>query len=327
MPKITFARGRKNSGPARTRYRWDEGGARRGPARPGVNAEAGSREPAEDPLQELARLTGLHRVKEVIREISAYAQMQKIRQAHNLKAAPLVLHMVFKGNPGTGKTTVARILGRLFQEIGILPSGHLVEIERADLVGEYIGHTAQKTRVQVNKALGGILFIDEAYSLARGGDKDFGREAIDTLVKAAEDHRDRLIVILAGYKREMELFLLANPGLKSRLPIQIAFPDYDREELMEIAAKMAEEREYRLSRGARKHLHRFLEDVNTRTLNFSNARLVRNLMEKAIRRQASRLVQAHNPSREQLLSLEEADFAGDEGEEPEIPLPGKSGIW
>jgi stage V sporulation protein K len=315
MPKITFSRGRKTVSPAR--YRWDEGAPRRVAARPAAKPEAGPPEPEGDPLQELARLTGLHKVKEVIREISAYARMQKIRESHNLKAAPLVLHMVFKGNPGTGKTTVARILGRLFQDLGILSSGHLVEIERADLVGEYIGHTAQKTRVQVNKALGGILFIDEAYSLARGGDKDFGREAIDTLVKAAEDHRDRLIIILAGYQREMELCLLSNPGLKSRFPIQIAFPDYDREELMEIAARMAEEREYRLSRGARQHLHRFLEEVNTKTLNFSNARLVRNLMEKAIRRQASRLVQAHCPSREQLLSLEEVDFSWDSGEEPE----------
>ena len=223
----------------------------------------------------------------------------------------------FKGNPGTGKTTVARILGRLFQETGILAKGHLVEIERADLVGEYIGHTAQKTRVQVNKALGGILFIDEAYALARGGDKDFGKEAIDTLVKATEDHRNQLIVILAGYKKEMELFMLSNPGLKSRFPIQITFPDYDREELMEIAATMAKEREYALSRGARVYLNRFLEDVSARTLNFSNARLVRNLIEKAIRKQAARLVPSHNPSREQLVSLEEVDFAGDEEEEAE----------
>ncbi len=318
MPKITFNRGKKKvnlSTPAK--YRWEGGSPQKIPPTRPREEEAPGAEDREDPFLELENLTGLGKIKGVIKEITAYARMQKIRQAHNLKSAPLVLHMVFKGNPGTGKTTVARILGRLFQETGILAKGHLVEIERADLVGEYIGHTAQKTRVQVNKALGGILFIDEAYALARGGDKDFGKEAIDTLVKATEDHRNQLIVILAGYKKEMELFMLSNPGLKSRFPIQITFPDYDREELMEIAATMAKEREYVMSRGARVYLNRFLEDVSVRALNFSNARLVRNLIEKAIRKQAARLVRAHNPSREQLVSLEEVDFAGDEEEEAE----------
>ena len=323
MPKITFSRGRKTGAKAPLpRYRWVEGGPRKVAAARGPGGGSGTKagegaEGPQDPLLDLDNLTGLEKVKEIIKEITAYAKMQKIRQAHNLKSAPLVLHMVFKGNPGTGKTTVARILGRLFQDIGILPKGHLVEIERADLVGEYIGHTAQKTRVQINKALGGILFIDEAYSLARGGDKDFGKEAIDTLVKAAEDHKDQLIVILAGYKKEMELFMLSNPGLKSRFPIQITFPDYGREELMEIAGKMAREREYIMSKAARNYLYNFLEDVNAKTLNFSNARLVRNLIEKAIRKQAARLVHSHNPSREQLVSLEEVDFAVDEGEAPE----------
>ena len=158
--------------------------------------------------------------------------------------------MVFSGNPGTGKTTVARIMSRLLKEMGILSKGHLVEVERADLVGEYIGHTAQKTREHVKRALGGILFIDEAYSLARGGEKDFGKEAIDTLVKSMEDHREEFVLILAGYSLEMERFLRSNPGLPSRFPIHLTFPDFTIEELMEIADRMLKKRQYRFSRSA-----------------------------------------------------------------------------
>jgi len=168
-----------------------------------------------------------------------------------LLSEPLVLHMIFKGNPGTGKTTVARILGKAFVSIGLLTKGHLIEVERADLVGEYIGQTAQKTRKMIDEALGGILFIDEAYSLARGGERDFGKEAIDTLVKAMEDNKDDMILILAGYKDEMEYFLRTNPGLKSRFPIHLEFADYKIGELMQIAAKMVEERQYILTSGAR----------------------------------------------------------------------------
>lgn len=318
MPRITFSRGKgKSSGnlPQKPKYRWLDDSPHK-ISHPSGPLE-GETETEKDPLVELESLIGLARVKEIISEITAYAKIQKLRQAHRLKNEPLVLHMVFKGNPGTGKTTVARILGRLFHQIRILPKGHMVEIERADLVGEYIGHTAQKTRIQVNKALGGILFIDEAYSLARGGDKDFGKEAIDTLVKAAEDHKNELIVILAGYKKEMDLFMLSNPGLKSRFPIQITFPDYKKEELMQIADQMAGEREYALSIQAKNYLYSFLMKFNASTLNFSNARLVRNLIERAIRKQASRLVRADQPSKAQLITLEEADFTVSEGEEVE----------
>jgi stage V sporulation protein K len=216
--------------------------------------------------------------------------------------------MIFKGNPGTGKTTVARILGRAFARMGLLSKGHLVEVERADLVGEYIGHTAQKTREVVKKALGGILFIDEAYSLARGGEKDFGKEAIDTLVKAMEDNKDDLILILAGYKGEMENFLRSNPGLRSRFPIHLEFPDYKIEELVEIGDTMLRKREYKLTAGAKAKIREILyEEAERGDLVMGNARFIRNLVEKAIRKQAVRLASETNITRENLMTIERQD--------------------
>ncbi|NLY55732.1 MAG: AAA family ATPase [Firmicutes bacterium] len=268
-------------------------------------------------LEELNKLIGLEAVKKLVEEIQAFVQIRRYRQEYGLKAEPLVLHMIFKGNPGTGKTTVARILGALFKELGVLSKGHLIEVERADLVGEYIGHTAQRTREQVKKALGGILFIDEAYSLARGGEKDFGKEAIDTLVKAMEDHKDELILILAGYRREMEKFVQSNPGLSSRFPIILEFPDYNLTELMEIAKLMVKEREYRLSEAAEKCLYNLLKNqVDNYDENRGNARLVRNLVERSIRRQAVRLTRAGQFDRNSLTVLTEADIlAAAEGAE------------
>ncbi|MGI9952725.1 AAA family ATPase [Moorellaceae bacterium AZ2] len=262
-------------------------------------------------LVELDKLIGLVNVKELVKEIRAYVEIQKRRQAEGLGASPMSLHMIFKGNPGTGKSTVARLLGRLFKEMGLLTQGHLVEVERADLVGEYIGHTAHKTREQLRKAVGGILFIDEAYSLARGGEKDFGREAIDVLVKGMEDYRDNLILILAGYKEEMEYFLETNPGLRSRFAIHLEFPDYSVGELLSIAELMLEERQYFLTPEARSELERILrrEAVFGHRYN-GNARLARNIIEKAIRRQAVRLMERAVLTKEELMTITREDLAG-----------------
>lgn len=275
-------------------------------APPPVNPEA-----LRQTLAELNLLVGLDEVKGLVREVLAFVEIQNRRRQEGLNTEPTVLHMIFKGNPGTGKTTVARILGKILHEMALLPKGHLVEVERADLVGEYIGHTALKTREQVRKALGGILFIDEAYSLARGGEKDFGKEAIDTLVKAMEDHKDQVILILAGYRLEMEYFLQTNPGLRSRFPIHIEFVDYTLDELLQIAELFIAERQYKLSPGAKAKLLRILQTRISRSeANFGNARLVRNILEKAIRQQAVRLVNVSRPTREELMLITAQDLEG-----------------
>ncbi|MDD4145619.1 MAG: AAA family ATPase [Clostridia bacterium] len=258
----------------------------------------------EEILQELDSLIGLASVKKLILEIQAFMEIQKRREKENLLTDPLVFHAIFKGNPGTGKTTVARILGNLFKEMGILKKGHVIEVERADLVGEYIGHTALKTREQIKNALGGVLFIDEAYSLARGGEKDFGKEAIDTMVKAMEDHKNNLILILAGYKEEMSWFLQSNPGLRSRFPLHVDFPDYSIQELLAIAEQMLLKRQYQLTEEAKKELENILtQKIIIKQEHHGNARLVRNLIEKAIRRQAVRLVNQLQVTRNDLILI------------------------
>ncbi|AIS52453.1 stage V sporulation protein K [Thermoanaerobacter kivui] len=264
----------------------------------------------EEALKELNSLIGLNKVKEIIRELYALSQLQIRRKKEGLSTDPIVLHMIFKGNPGTGKTTVARILGKLLKSIGVLEKGHVVEVERADLVGEYIGHTAHRVRENVKKALGGILFVDEAYSLARGGEKDFGKEAIDTLVKEMEDNRNKFILILAGYKHEMEYFLSTNPGLHSRFPIQIDFPDYTVDELLQIAEVMVKSRQYKLTESAKKKLMKFLiYDDNSREM--GNARLVRNIIERAIRKHAVRVLNKANITKEDLITIDSIDIRED----------------
>lgn len=262
----------------------------------------------EEILIELNSLVGLEKVKSLISEIYAFVEIQKRRQKEDLASENTALHMIFKGNPGTGKTTVARIIGKLFKEIGVLQKGHVLEIERADLVGEYIGHTAQKTREQLKKAQGGVLFIDEAYSLARGGEKDFGKEAIDCLCKGMEDNRDNLILILAGYNDEMDWFLETNPGLRSRFPIHLSYPDYTTQQLLDIADKVLKERQYVISPSAKDELRLILEKNAKKHEHNGNARLVRNIIERAMRRQAVRLIDKKDITRQDLMTISREDM-------------------
>src|SRR5699024_2273616 len=200
-------------------------------------------------------------------------------------------------------------LAKLYYDMNLLSKGHFIEAERADLVGEYIGQTAQKTRSMIQKAMGGILFVDEAYSLARGGEKDFGKEAIDTLVKQMEDHQNDFVLILAGYPKEMDRFLSLNPGLKSRFPFILDFDDYSVEQLIKIANQMAVEREFRLTNKAQEAFRIHLYKKTRESIaNFSNARYVRNIIEKAIRMQAVRLLHQHEHSLDDLMFLIEEDL-------------------
>ncbi|WP_339227793.1 stage V sporulation protein K [Oceanobacillus sp. FSL K6-2867] len=247
---------------------------------------------------------GMNNLKQTVKEIYATILMNEKRKEMGLKSSRQVLHMLFKGNPGTGKTTVARKLAKMYYEMNILSKGHFIEAERADLVGEYIGQTAQKTRAIIQKAMGGVLFIDEAYSLARGGEKDFGKEAIDTLVKHMEDNHDDFVLILAGYPYEMDRFLTFNPGLESRFPFILEFANYEVNQLMEIAKQMASIREYKLTmeaeRELRNHLYKKLYEKNR---NFSNARYVRNVIERAIRLQAVRVLEQGTYTTKDLIQL------------------------
>ncbi|KGX93086.1 stage V sporulation protein K [Pontibacillus halophilus JSM 076056 = DSM 19796] len=264
--------------------------------------------PFERIEREFSDVIGLDELKDTLKEIYASVYVSQKRQAAGLKASKQVLHMVFKGNPGTGKTTVARKLAKLFHELNVLSKGHFIEAERADLVGEYIGHTAQKTRDMIKKALGGVLFIDEAYSLARGGEKDFGKEAIDTMVKHMEDHHNDFILVLAGYPKEMDQFMKLNPGLQSRFPIVLPFDDYSVEELMIIAKQMAEEREYELSKEAEWKLKQHMLNLKAEEKEFSNGRFVRNVIEQSIRKHAIRVMKSNSYSHTDLMLLTSADI-------------------
>lgn len=245
----------------------------------------------EEIRKELNDLVGLAPVKEYVFGLADNIQVQQRRAAAGLKTASLSMHMIFTGNPGTGKTTIARLVAKYLKAIGALKGGQLVEVSRGDLVGRYTGHTAPLTNSVIQSALGGVLFIDEAYSLYRGEQDSFGLEAIDTLVKGMEDHRDELVVILAGYTREMETFLTANSGLASRFPNRIEFPDYTADELLDITNVLARGKGYRLAESCTEPLQgyyerRQAEDARTA----GNGRLARNTLEKAIFNQSRRLV-------------------------------------
>lgn len=259
----------------------------------------------EDLLSELNGLTGLDDVKKEIKTLINLLKVKKLREERGMKQPSTSLHMVFSGNPGTGKTTVARLLAKIYKCLGVAKEGQLVEVDRSNLVEGYVGQTAIKTREVIESALGGVLFIDEAYTLTSNKDgKDFGQEAVDTLLKLMEDNRDNLIVIVAGYTELMEEFVNSNPGLKSRFNKYILFKDYTGSELMEIFMSMCKKQEYEPDKAGKEYVAKYLDDkANNHDENFANAREVRNYIERAIARQASRVVEIENITDEQLRAL------------------------
>lgn len=260
-----------------------------------------SSETKQDPLVELNGLIGLQRVKEEVRSLRSFVEIQKERQRQGMRTPAISYHCVFTGSPGTGKTTVARIVAEIYRDLGILRKGHLVECARQDLIGEYVGQTAPKMNAKIDEALDGVLFIDEAYSLVQEHGNDFGAEAIATLLKRMEDDRDRLIVILAGYEGEMKKFIETNPGLQSRFNNYIHFDDYSSDELMQIFLRLLQKNQYRLAADAYDAVKQlFTAKIAENDRSFGNGRFVRNVFEKVIQRQAVRLSQISNKSREQL---------------------------
>ncbi|MET0458857.1 MAG: AAA family ATPase, partial [Ilumatobacteraceae bacterium] len=281
------------------------------PGAPTDRAEAAEPElpperPIEELLAELDALIGLAQVKADVRRLTSLLRIQRLREERGMPTLETSHHVVFTGNPGTGKTTVARLLSQILRSLHIVSKGHLVETDRSHLVAGYVGQTAARTRAVLESAVGGTLLIDEAYALARGGENDFGREAIDTVVKFMEDHRDDLAVIAAGYPDEMATLIDANPGLKSRFARTIDFPDYTTEELLAIFESMSAANRYALDEAAALELAEVI-DAEPRTRGFGNARFVRNVFEAMVSRQAERLASVEAPTDEQLTTLTAAD--------------------
>lgn len=263
-----------------------------------------------DPYEELASLIGLESVKEEVRTLANFAKVQKMRADKGLKNPNMSYHLVFTGSPGTGKTTVARIVARIYKDLGILKKGHLVETDRSGMIGQYVGQTAPKVNAMCDSALNGVLFIDEAYALTqKSGGQDYGDEAVATLLKRMEDDRDKLVVIVAGYTDEMKHFINTNPGLQSRFNRYINFPDYTSEELYKIFRMYMNKNEYTITKEAATFLQRRLEyEVEHKDRNFGNARYVRNVFEKAIQCQANRISKERNLTEEELTEITLADI-------------------
>ena len=249
------------------------------------------RDVIEKPYERLNSLIVLQSVKDEVLALANFVKVQKLRESKGMKISPISYHCVFTGNPGTGKTTVARIVASIYKELGILKKGHLIETDRSGLVGNYVGHTATKTHSVIDSALDGVLFIDEAYALASSESKqDFGPEAIATLLKRMEDNRDRLVVILAGYSKEMKEFIESNSGLKSRFVRYIDFPDYNSEELLQIMMLNVEDGGYKLEEAAIPVLKEAFDSIiNSGDKNYGNGRYVRNLYEESLKAQANRI--------------------------------------
>lgn len=273
------------------------------------NEEVENKESLQELLEELNSLTGLDDVKKDVNSLINLLQIRKIREERGMKQIPMSLHLVFSGNPGTGKTTVARLLAKIYYNLGVLTKGHLVEVDRSGLVGGYVGQTAIKVQEVIQKSLGGILFIDEAYSLtANKGENDYGLEAVDTLLKGMEDHRDDLVVIVAGYPDLMNEFLNSNPGLRSRFNKFINFADYNPKELVDIFKNMCNKSGYSATEECIEYVQKYFEKrYMTRNINFANGRDVRNFFEMAMVNQANRLSCDMNISNEELEELTLAD--------------------
>lgn len=261
------------------------------------------KEPEKSGMEELNELIGLTKVKHDVEELVGLAKVRKMREEKGMKAVPVSLHLVFSGNPGTGKTTVARILAKLYKEIGILSTGQLVETDRSGLVAGYVGQTAIKTQKKIQEAMGGVLFIDEAYTLNQEGE-NFGQEAIDTILKAMEDHRDKFVVIVAGYTELMKAFVESNPGLKSRFNKFFEFPDYTVDELQAIFMMQCKKYQYKMTEEAEAAVKEEIIRLEAaKGENFANAREVRNLFEKIITNQAARVADLENVDEETLTTL------------------------
>lgn len=262
----------------------------------------------EDLKAELNELIGLEGIKREVSNLINMVSIHNLRKRNGLKTVDMSLHMVFSGNPGTGKTMIARIMARIYRSVGVLSKGHLVEVDRAGLVAGYIGQTAEKTRQVIEKALGGVLFIDEAYTLsAHKGENDFGQEAIDTLLKAMEDHREDLVVIVAGYDGLMDEFIHSNPGLESRFNRYLHFDDYTVDEMLSILDLQLRKGQYRLDDGAWKAVREYIEISNTGSIAFGNARGVRNIFERLLVAQANRLSAINSPDKDALMTIVEQD--------------------
>ena len=267
------------------------------------------RKSLDEYLEELNKLVGLESVKKDVNSLINLVQIRKLREERGIRQPAMSLHLVFSGNPGTGKTTVARLLAKIYHEIGILSQGHLVETDRSGLVGGYVGQTAIKTQEVIQSAMGGILFIDEAYSLASSSENDYGQEAINTILKAMEDHRDDLIVIVAGYPALMDNFLHSNPGLESRFNKFIYFEDYSGEELYNIFWLMCEEANLTIDAAGDEYIQEYFNKMcENKSSNFANARAVRNFFEEVITAQANRLAPQSEITDEELNTLTYEDF-------------------